>query len=50
MKHIMKRLARRITCALNRLGEDFDMILLEDVLPYPADMTGYDTFDDELLV
>ena len=50
MKQIMKKAAERITAALNRLGEDFDMLLMEDILPYPSDMTGSDSFDDELFV
>lgn len=50
MKQIVKRIAKRITVALNRMGEDFDMLLLEDILPYPSDMSGYDSFDDELFV
>ena len=50
MKQIVKTVAKRITAVLNRLGEDFDMLLLEDILPDPADMAGNDLFDDELFV
>lgn len=50
MKQIMKKAVNRLTAALNRLGEDFDMLLLEDILPYSSDVTGSDSFDDELLV
>ena len=31
---------------MDRLGEDFNMILFEDVVPYPSDMTGMESFDD----
>lgn len=47
MQQILKQAAKRLTAAMNRLGEDFNMILLDDILPYPSDMTGYDTFDEE---
>lgn len=49
MKRTMKEIARRITAVLNRLGEDFDMLLMEDILPYPSDLTMTDVFDDERL-
>lgn len=50
MKQILKHVARKITAALNRLGEDFDMLLMDDILPYPLERSDFDTFDDELLV
>lgn len=50
MKQILKRTAKRLTAILNRLGEDFNMLLLEDVLPYPADSLDYESFDEELFV
>ncbi len=50
MKQILKQLAKRITAALNRMGEDFDMLLMDDILPYYTDMTGFESFDEELFV
>ncbi len=50
MKKLVKSAVKRITAALNRLGEDFDMLLMEDILPYPSDRTGSDSYDDELFV
>lgn len=50
MKQFMKEIASRITAALNRLGEDFDMLLVDNGMPFYADMTGYEPFEEELFV
>ena len=50
MKRILEQVAKKITAAMNRLGEDFDMLLLEDILPYPAETANRETFDEELFV
>lgn len=50
MKMIVKNAVKQIADVLNRLGEDFDMLLMEDVLPYPSDMTCSDSFEDERFV
>ena len=50
MKKNLKKFAAHITAMLNRLGEDFDMILLDETQPYPADVTGSNPYDDDLFV
>ena len=50
MKEFLRQVARKLTSAMNRLGEDFDMLLMDDILAYPSDMSDYDTFEDELFV
>ncbi len=50
MKQVLRELAKRITRAMDRLGEDFNMLLMEDILPYPSDPDDREPFDDELFV
>ena len=48
MKHTWKKLAARISAFLDRLGEDFDMLLVDDSTAFYTDMTGFDLFEEEL--
>ncbi|MBR5618689.1 MAG: hypothetical protein IKW76_03040 [Clostridia bacterium] len=48
MKQTLKKLAERISAFLDRMGEDFDMLLVDDSMSFYADMTGFELFEEEL--
>ena len=50
MKQILKQLAQRVTASLNRLGEDFNMVLINEGMAFYADMAGFEQLDEELFV